>query len=191
MKFYLGVTNNKWFNYLSRISPEDVNFWQPRGNSNFKVIDQGAPFLFKLKSPNNVIGGVGFLSSHTFLPINIAWDVFGNRNGCGSFQEFKQMILQYRTDKDNINPSIGCIVLTDPIFFSKEDWIDVSPYWNSSIVQGKSYRISSTVIGNELWKKVNEVLQKYLFQTPTKKVDDQLILNDTEWPDTAAQYFRK
>ena len=29
MKFYAGATDNSWFNYLSRISPEDVNFWQP------------------------------------------------------------------------------------------------------------------------------------------------------------------
>ena len=89
MKFYLGVTDNAWYKYLSRINPEDINFWQPGGNSRFKILEHGAPFLFKLKSPLNVIGGVGFFSSHTFLPINMAWDVFGNRNGCESFYEFQ------------------------------------------------------------------------------------------------------
>ena len=49
MKFYLGVTDNKWFKYLSHRTPEDVNFWQPGGNPRFKVIQPGAPFLFKLK----------------------------------------------------------------------------------------------------------------------------------------------
>ena len=181
IKFYLGVTDNNWFNYLSKISPEDVNFWQPGGNATFKVIEQGAPFLFKLKLPHNAIGGVGFLSSHTFLPINIAWDVFGNRNGCASFQQFKQMILQYRSDKNNLNPSIGCIVLTNPIFFSKEDWIEVSPYWSASIVQGKSFD-TTTDAGNELWQKINAVLQKYLYLSPAKQVEDQLVLSDTEWP---------
>lgn len=81
MKIYLGVTDNNWYNYLSTIEPEDINFWQPGGNSNFKVLGSGAPFLFKLKSPINKIGGIGFFSSQTFLPINIAWDVFGFRNG--------------------------------------------------------------------------------------------------------------
>lgn len=71
MKFYLGVTNNNWFNYLSRINPEDVNFWQPGGTVNFKVLTSGAPFLFKIRSPMNAIGGIGFFSSHTFLPITI------------------------------------------------------------------------------------------------------------------------
>ena len=44
MKFYLGVTDNKWFRYLWHQNPEDVNFWQPGGNSTFKVIERGAPF---------------------------------------------------------------------------------------------------------------------------------------------------
>jgi putative restriction endonuclease len=139
MKIYLGVTDNNWYMYLSQIQPEDINFWQPGGNSNFKVLQPGAPFLFKLKSPINKIGGVGFFSSQTFLPINIAWDVFGERNGCESFDRFKQMILQYRTDKDNLNPTIGCIVLTNPIFFKQEDWLEVPDDWSGSIVQGKSY----------------------------------------------------
>ena len=42
MKFYLGVTDTNWFNYLrSLYNPEDINFWQPGGfnNSfiNFKI----------------------------------------------------------------------------------------------------------------------------------------------------------
>jgi putative restriction endonuclease len=117
MRFYLGVTDNSWYNYLSKISPEDINFWQPGGNATFKILQQGEPFLFKLKSPYNSIGGVGFFSSQTFFPINMAWEVFENRNGCNSFIELKQMILQYRSDKGNSNPIIGCIVLTNPIFF--------------------------------------------------------------------------
>ena len=79
MKFYLGVTDNNWYNYLSKINPEDINFWQPGGTVTFKVLTPCAPFLFKLKSPLNVIGGIGFFSSHTFLPITITWDTFRNR----------------------------------------------------------------------------------------------------------------
>ena len=30
MKFYLGVTDTNWFNYLSQLyNPEDINFLQP------------------------------------------------------------------------------------------------------------------------------------------------------------------
>lgn len=180
MKFYLGVTDNNWYNYLARQNREDLNFWQPGGNSVFRILTPGEPFLFKLKSPINAIGGMGFFSSHTFLPISVAWDVFGNGNGCDSFQELQRMILHYRQDKVNINPSIGCIVLTNPIFFSKDDWILVPEDWSKSIVQGKSYTTGSE-IGNELWMKVDRLLQKYLYLVPDEE-KNQLILEDTESP---------
>jgi putative restriction endonuclease len=181
MKFYLGVTDDKWFNYLSKICPEDVNFWQPGGNVLFKVLQQDEPFLFKLRSPYNGIGGIGFFSSHTFLPINIVWDVFGNRNGCDSFHEFKKMIIQYRKDKITDNPSIGCVVLNKPIFFKREDWIDVTQYWSKSgIVQGKSFETKTTV-GYELWQKINDVLQKYPDQFSLKPIENREALNEPGW----------
>ena len=181
MKFYLGVTDNNWFNYLSRISPEDVNFWQPGGTMNFKVLTTGAPFLFKLKSPQNAIGGIGFFSSHTFLPINIAWDFFGNRNGCESFEQFRQIILQLRKNKSEINPTIGCIVLTNPIFFNPEDWIEISDTWKNSIVQGKSYDTDES-IGRFIWNKVELLLPKYLANKPFKEKTEQLVLEEPNTP---------
>lgn len=129
MKFYLGVTDNNWYNYLSRINPEDINFWQPGGTVNFKVLTFGASFLFKLKSPLNAIGGIGFFSSHTFLPISIAWDTFKNRNGCETSDDFSRMILNYRTDKQDINPTIGYIVLNNPIFFKKGIGLKLHMIW--------------------------------------------------------------
>ncbi|MEO1023686.1 MAG: hypothetical protein AAFW89_14170 [Bacteroidota bacterium] len=77
MKYYLGVTDNEWFSFLSSRNNEDINFWQPGGKTRFSAIHPGAPFLFKLKSPLNAIGGVGFFSSHSILPLDVAWDIFG------------------------------------------------------------------------------------------------------------------
>lgn len=153
MKFYLGITDNNWYKYLSDINPEDINFWQPSGTVNFKVLQPGAPFLFKLKNPLNAIGGVGFFSSHTFLPMSVAWDTFRNRNGCDTYSEFSKMILNYRKDKNNINPKIGCIVITNPVFFKQADWIETASDWAGSIVQGKSYN-SEENIGKEIWQKL-------------------------------------
>lgn len=178
MKFYLGVTDINWYNFLSRLNREDINFWQPGGNSNFKVIPSGAPFLFKLKSPINAIGGIGFFSSHTFLPITIAWDAFGTGNGCSTLKDLQRMILQYRQDKTNLNPNIGCIVLTNPIFFKKEDWIAIPEDWSSSIVQGKSYS-TETETGQKLWDKIEHALQKYLYAVPDED-KNQLILEEPE-----------
>jgi len=55
MKFYIGVTDDDWFHFLAQHQPDEVNFWRPRDKADFKVIHEGAPFLFKLHSPNNFI----------------------------------------------------------------------------------------------------------------------------------------
>ena len=174
MKFYVGVTDTSWFSFLSSINPEDVNFWQPGGNTPFKVIDAGSPFLFKLKSPLNVIGGLGFLSSHTFLPISIAWETFRQNNGTRDFQSFLKLIQNYRHDH-NENPNIGCIILTNPIFFKEDDWIQIPENWKNSIVQGKSYSTEEP-IGNNLWNKVLNTLPKYHFFDKNEGEISQLVL---------------
>jgi putative restriction endonuclease len=172
MKFYVGVTDYDWYRFLSERENEDINFWQPGGSSNFKVINTGAPFLFKLKAPYNSIAGVGFFSSHSILPLDVAWNIFENRNGLGSFNQFKQKIIKYRGSKNEFsaNPNIGCIILTDPIFFDEKDWIGVPESWSKSIVQGKSYD-TTTSDGRYLWDKVDKLLEKYnLFERlDTKK----------------------
>ena len=183
MKFYLGVTDNNWYNYLKGINPEDINFWQPGGNSTFKVIPSGSPFLFKLKKPFNAIGGIGFFSSHIILPIAIAWDVFTNRNGSATFDEFRNNIgrLRRRGNSLNINPNIGCVVLTNPIFFKQADWIPVPENWAKSIVQGKSYSTEEPV-GKKLWEEIEKKLEKYHFYNVAAENKSQLILEDQQQP---------
>lgn len=181
MKLYLGVTDNIWFKYLSQINPEDINFWQPSGTVNFKALQSGAPFLFKLRKPLNAIGGIGFFSSHTFLPMSIAWDTFKNRNGCNTYDEFSRMILNYRNDKHNVNPTIGCIVLTNPIFFKKEDWIETPTDWGNGIVQGKSYDTESP-IGKDIWKKVEYLLEKYMYMNTVDKGENASIVEESSFP---------
>ena len=181
MKFYLGVTDLDWFRFLSKRDNEDINFWQPGGKANFRVISPGAPFLFKLKSPINAIAGVGFFSSHSILPINVAWDIFQERNGVATYKSFLEKILNYRSGSNpfHANPNIGCIILTDPIFFQKEDWIKAPSDWNRSIVQGKSYS-TDTVTGAQLWDNVEMLLNKYSFFAREESSKSQLILSNSD-----------
>ncbi|HBE77680.1 MAG TPA: hypothetical protein DDW65_07815 [Firmicutes bacterium] len=76
MKFYLAVTDNQWFSYLSHLQPDEINFWQPGGSQAFAAIEPGAPFLFKLHSPQNCMVGGGFFVRHSFLPISLACNNF-------------------------------------------------------------------------------------------------------------------
>ncbi len=180
MKFYLGVTDTKWYNFLSLRNREDINFWRPGGNSSFRALPIGGPFLFKLKSPQNAIGGVGFFSSYITLPLSIAWDYFAEGNGCNSYDELQKMIIPLRTDKVNPNPTIGCIVLTSPIFFRKEDWISVPEDWQPSTQQGKTYSTEDEV-GRRTWNKIEILIQKYLQPIPGEK-ETQLTVEEPTSP---------
>lgn len=178
MKFYLGITDNNWYNFLSHQNRDDINFWQPGGNTAFKVLSPGEPFLFKLKSPVNAIGGIGFFAGHTFLPLSMAWEVFEKGNGCSNYNQLLNMILPLRKDRSNLNPTIGCIVLTNPVFFDKEDWMPVPEDFKPSTQQGKSYSIN-TEIGKNYWNRIEQVLQKYLYNQHAGE-KSQLILEEQD-----------
>ena len=168
MDFYLGVTDNRWFNYLSGISSEDVNFWKPGGRTVFRAIPPGSPFLFKLAAPSNAIGGMGFFSSYTSLPLNMAWEIFGERNGCATFAEFQSIIGAHRRDGARSNPVIGCIVLTNPLFFDRKDWVETPPDWHRETVQGKKYSTADHA-GKRLW---DQVFSRFLeYQDPLQPLE--------------------
>ncbi|MEI6972783.1 MAG: hypothetical protein WCL44_14855 [bacterium] len=43
MKFYVGITDSAWFNFLAERRPDEVNFWRPNSDRNFTAIETGAP----------------------------------------------------------------------------------------------------------------------------------------------------
>lgn len=186
MKFYLGVTDNNWFDFLSLAKPEDINFWQPTPKT-FNILPSGGAFLFKLKAPRNAIGGVGFFTRQTILPLSIAWEIFGERNGAATLQSLQRSISGYRKDWYDPNPTIGCIVLTDPIFFRPEDWIKID--WNKNIVQGKSYELESTE-GRNLWAQILPTIQKYLSEKEEVLSKDSLASTAYSLPQYGFSYMK-
>ena len=90
MKLWVGVTDNNWCEFLSRLKPEEVNFWQPGGKHVFRAVDQFAPFLFKLHHPDNYIVGGAFFVKHSFLPLSFAWETFGQKNGMPDFETLRK-----------------------------------------------------------------------------------------------------
>ena len=157
MKFWVGVTDNQWFKYLSETRPDEVNFWQPSAATPpFTGAPVGLPFLFKLKHPYNHIAGGGFFVTYSRLPLSLAWEVFGEKNGSSSIEGLRKLInpltAGHRSDDD-----IGCTVLANPFFLEERAWIEHPPGWSSNIVRGKMYD-TSEVAGRAIWMGVENWL---------------------------------
>src|SRR5690242_2032811 len=60
LKFWVGVTDRDWYDFLAAQRAEEVNFWQPSEKPLARFLAPGSPFLFKLHSPDNFIVGGGF-----------------------------------------------------------------------------------------------------------------------------------
>lgn len=172
MKFWLGVTDNRWFEFLSQQNLDEVNFWQPSATPLFKDAPVGMPFLFKLKRPYNHIGGGGFFVAYSTLPISLAWEVFGLKNGVSSLDELKDLIGSLKS-KGNHDPEIGCTVLSNPFFLNKASWMENPPGWANSIVRGKMYQTDKED-GNSIWERMSSY---FIEPNPT--------FSDVEKPETS------
>jgi len=177
MKLWVGITDNDWFDAVSHVPGiDEVNFWQPGGGSRvFKVLQPGEPFLFKLHSPLNFIVGGGFFLKHTIVPISLAWEVFDIKNGARSFSEMRALIVKHRRESPDSRDdfAIGCVLLTQPFFFERSDWIPVPADWKPAIEQGKHYT-TDLEPGKSLWERVQirmARLPSYLM--PEQRIDDQ------------------
>src|SRR5262245_8217056 len=114
----VAVTDSDWFEMLRRQPDLDaVNFWAPSA-SNFRALEPGESFLFKLHAPRNMIVGGGIFAHANSLPCSLAWAAFGEANGARSAQEMRARIARYRRadPNDRSDFAIGCRILTQPFF---------------------------------------------------------------------------
>jgi putative restriction endonuclease len=174
-RLYIGVTDNDWFDVVLHIRDiDEVNFWQPGGRaSTFKILQPGELFLFKLHSPLNFIVGGGFFVHWTRLPISLAWEAFGEKHGAHSFEERRNLIISHRgADKDRFEDFyIGCILLEQPFFFDRAEWIPVPSDWKAPTQQGKHYDLQ-TEPGKSLWERVRARLGGMPGYLPGTRIED-------------------
>ena len=176
MRFWVGVTDNTWFNYLAARRLDEVNFWQPSATPPFKGAPIGMPFLFKLKRPNNHIAGGGYFVTYSTLPVSLAWEIFGEKNGAASFDDLRAMLGPLSSGQ-GLAGEIGCTVLANPFFFSHEQWIADPSGWASNIVRGKMYDTGATD-GTSIWAAVEHRLSVTPY--PTLDVEPPLIAATNE-----------
>jgi putative restriction endonuclease len=148
MRAYVGVTDDRWTDYLrARPYLDEVNFWQPSARNSFRAIASGEPFVFKSHWPSNRLVGGGFLSGYTRLRTSEAWAFFGEANGVGSLEGLNRSIHRYRSTHGQApdpDPEIGCILLRDVYFVPDREAVEAPADFAKNIVSGKGYDLETT-----------------------------------------------
>lgn len=160
VRLVVAVTDRDWFeNLRSRPTLTEVNFWAPSA-TNFKALESGELFLFKLHSPQNFIVGGGVFAYSNTLPCSLAWEAFREANGAETLSEMRTRIARYKRDEQEIKGDfqIGCRILTQPFFLEDNEWIPVPTSWSPNIVTFKTYSTDDSD-GQALWDRVqNKIL---------------------------------
>jgi putative restriction endonuclease len=157
MQAYIGITDRDWFNLLRSLPQlDEVNFWQPSGSRQFRALNPGELFLFKLHSPYDYIVGGGLYAHSSLLPISLAWETFEVSNGARNLAEMRTRVEKYRRQAESRTTDyvIGCILLEQPFFLPESAWIPIPLDWDANIVQGRRYDLSIEP-GLSIWKQLH------------------------------------
>ena len=158
----VAVTDYAWFQRLKdRRDLTEVNFWSPSA-INFRALEPGELFLFKLHAPYNMIVGGGIFAHANTLPSSLAWEAFGEANGATSFWEMRASIAKYRKAEPDSKSDfeIGCRILTQPFFFEESDYLSPPQSFAPNITRFKTYNTQSQE-GYELWKAVQDTKARH------------------------------
>lgn len=155
MRGFVGNTDYDWFTFLATRQPlEEVNFWQPSGGDTFRALVPGEPFFFRLKKPHYAIAGFGLFARHEIVTAKLAWEAFGERNGAPDFAAMCARIEKYRHGQP-ADPTrqykIGCLMISQPVFFAEQDWIPEPAGFSRNIVRGAGYDVSEGE-GRRIWE---------------------------------------
>jgi putative restriction endonuclease len=163
VRIFIGNTDPAWYRFLAQQEETaEVNFWRPRGgNKAFRAIAPGEPFFFRLGKPFNKIVGFGIFTHHSVLPLLMAWEAFGQANGCATLPELIELIAKHRKEKPDpriaLSWQIGCTILTNIHYYPESEWLD--SYLAPGIMQGKALDVSSEE-GAQIWDHMQTYLQK-------------------------------
>ena len=149
----VALTDQRWFEFLRGVALDgrldEVNFWRPLAQSDFRALSPGEPFFFRLKHPINAIVGYGFFAHGTRLPVQMAWETFGERNGDPTLESLASRIAEYRheTPLETLlgNRELTCLILREVRFLPRNDWMawGEDRAWKKEIVAFKTYDLDS------------------------------------------------
>ena len=171
-KFYVGVTDYEWYRFLKTGLPDDqkdieIDFWRSAASGKFQALEPGDLFLFKLRNRtgnwrlNGKIVGAAQFKRFEFNTVEEAWEKYHEGNGCMKCSTFQGMIKLINKGKDvELGKEIGCIILSDVVFFDQSDWIDEPDSWKEGTVQGKGFDTLESVEAKRIEATVNKLIQK-------------------------------
>lgn len=151
----IAITDYGWYEFLlSQKDLDEVNFWTPSSYWSFKGL-AGAPFFFKLKAKyHHAICGFAYFARYSALPDWLAWDTFETKNGVSSLEALRERIGKIRKSiqYQNAGPSnnIGCILLTQPVFFPPDECIIGPNDWPAPNLRPMQYDLESGE-GYRIW----------------------------------------
>lgn len=163
MRIFVANTDPSWYHFLSeREETAEVNFWRPSGRYRaFHAISPGELFFFRLGRPINKIVGFGNFAHHTTLRLLMAWETFGEANGCATLPELLQLIAKHRREEADprvaLGWEIGCTILTNVHYYPESDWLDFR--FSPGIMQGKTFDVSGPE-GAVIWDHMQANLEK-------------------------------
>lgn len=70
------------------------------------------------------------------MPINEAWEIFGEKNGANDPRELMRLIQSHSDELVTVDKTLGCMILLQPFFFAPDQWIDVPKTWRSKNTPG-------------------------------------------------------
>jgi putative restriction endonuclease len=171
MKFFVGVTDGGWFNFLSTRNPNVI------AGGGFFLRHELMPMSMAwevFRENNGVADYASFASKIIDYQSKKAADVSPDNPG-----------VVTRMDPD---PVIGCIILAGPFFWPKDQWLPQPADWKSQIVRGKGYTTDEP-IGAGVW----EIVQRqFLMEVPSSS--SQLIQASAtiaEGPAFGAEYLTR
>ncbi len=128
---------------------EEVNFWFPGEKQRFAGLKPGEPFFFKLKGRYDAIAGFGQFSRFEWMPVWLAWEVFGEANGVRTEPELLDRLGRLHAGKRPTD-RIGCVFVAFPVFFTPDDWVERPRDWKPNAVRGLFYDLAGGE-GRRIW----------------------------------------
>lgn len=165
MRGYVGTTDFSWFEFLRARQPlDEVNFWQPSAHG-FRS-PPGTPFFFKLKKPHYAIGGFGTFARYEEATVALAWEAFGEKNGASTFGEMRARVEKLANSERGPAHRIGCIMVSEPVFFPPGLWVAQPRDWKPNIVSGAGYDLSVGE-GLRVWEECQDRLHRITAKQPS------------------------